>query len=255
MNRNEIYDFSYKYLLEISKNVVSKEEIDAFINETDTKELNNLADVFEMLLSILQDFQMFPKVINYNVRKNDIKEIIHFPDIEYCASLNSAELAKVFIDRFAAKGEKSWTRYSKGIVSGAKFLNNFKTLAEFKAMCDSFDKNIMTREAYALFLQTKIDNMGFASACNWLKELGYKDYLKPDVHIKDICVALELVDSNANDMLCFEAAEKVAEDCKVDAYKLDKVWWLICSGNYYRLEKQLPNPQKNKEDFLKKISQ
>ena len=53
---------------------------------------------------------------------------------------------------------------------------------------------------------------------------------------------------------CFEAMVKVARACNVDPYKLDKLWWLICSGNFYRYNKQLKNHQKNKEDFINLIA-
>ena len=96
--------------------------------------------------------------------------------------------------------------------------------------------------------------MGFAIACNWLKELGYVNYPKPDVHMKDICQALGLINGKRTDIDCFEAMVKVARECNVEPYKLDKVWWLICSGNYYRYNIRLSNPQKNKTDFLDKIS-
>ena len=95
--------------------------------------------------------------------------------------------------------------------------------------------------------------MGFAVACNWLKELGYVNYPKPDVHMKDICYAFGLIDSKKRDIDCFEAMIRVANECEVEPYKLDKVWWLICSGNFYRYDIQLPNPQKTKNDFLSHI--
>ena len=113
----------------------------------------------------------------------------------------------------------------------------------------SFNKNDMTREAFALFLSRKIFNMGFAIACNWLKELGYYKYAKPDTHTKDVCRSLELL-TDDDDIKCFEAMIKTANEAGVEAYKVDKVWWLICSGNYYRYNIILPNPRQRKERFL-----
>ena len=255
MNQKNIYKFSYDYLIEISKDFLSKEKVDSFINQTDAANLNSLSDVYEILLVILQDFQMYPKVINYADREADIKEAIHFPDLKYCAALKPEELASCFINKYNAKGKMCWVRYCKGVVSGAKYLSQFKDLEDFKNVCDSFDANEVTREAYALFLQTKIDNMGFAIACNWLKELGYMNYPKPDVHMKDICFALDFIDQKKNDIDCFEAMLLVAKQCGIEPYKLDKVWWLICSGNYYRYNIQLPNPQKNKAIFINKLKE
>ena len=91
--------------------------------------------------------------------------------------------------------------------------------------------------------------MGFAIACNWLKELGYYKYAKPDTHIKDVCLALNLIQNN-DDISCFEAIIKVANAAGIDAYKVDKVWWLICSGNFYRYNIVLPHPKHRKEQFI-----
>jgi len=250
MDINEIYKFSYDFLVDISKNVVTKEEINDFIENVDADNCNCISGAFEMLLVTLQDFQMYPKVINYAGRKEEIKNYIHFPDLSYCANLDAKELSDYFISKYNSNSKRCWLQYCKGIISGAKFLSQFRDYNKFKETCDAFNTSDTTREAYALFLSTKINNMGFAIACNWLKELGYKNYPKPDVHMKDICFAFGLIDEKKNDIDCFEAMIKVARICNVDPYKLDKVWWLICSGNFYRYNKQLSNSQKNKEKFI-----
>lgn len=127
----------------------------------------------------------------------------------------------------------------------------FKDYNDFKSTFDSFDNNDMTREAFALLLSTKIYNMGFALACDWLKELGYYHYAKPDTHTKDICAALNL-SANDDPIGCFEAMVKIAKSAEVDAYKVDKVWWLICTGNFYRYNVKLPlaGSPKLKEKFI-----
>lgn len=253
MKINKIYNFSYNYLIKISKGKVSKTDIDSFIGTPDVTSFSSLEDAFGMLLVILQDFQMYPNVIKYHERETEIKKEIHFPNIIYCSKLNADKLADKFVKKFKSNSSGCWSRYCKGIVSGAKFLSGFKDYNSLKATLDSFDLNIVTREALALFLQTKINNMGFAIACNWLKELGYVNYTKPDVHMKDVCQAFGLIDNTKNDLECFEAMDMVANRCGVEPYKLDKVWWLICSGNFYRYGIQLPYPQKTKADFIKAI--
>ena len=210
-------------------------------------------EAYNLLLVILQDFQMYPKVIKYRDREKEIKEKIGFPELNKVKGLNPIDLSNYFIKKYNSNSKKCWLQYCKGIVSGARFLSQFKDYYDFKNTFDSFDKNNTTREAFALFLQSKIDNMGFAIACNWLKELGYKNYPKPDVHMKDICYAFGLIDENKNDIDCFEAMCKISDVCNIDPYKLDKVWWLICSGNFYRYNKQLLNSKKNKVLFIKSI--
>ena len=254
MTHSSIYSFSYEYLLKISNEIVSKEEVDDFINNPDVTSCDSIEKAYEMLLIILQDFQMYPNVINFRARSEDIKAKIRFPDVSYCANMDPKELAEYFIEKYNANGKRLWNNYCRSIITGATFLCKFEDYSEFKKTFDEFDTNDLTREAFALYLQTKIFNMGFALACNWLKELGYNNYPKPDVHMKDVCEALGLIDSNKTDIDCFEAMTKVARECNVDPYKLDKVWWLICSGNYYRYDKKLPHPQSNKEEFIKLLN-
>lgn len=55
----DIYKFSYNYLLEISKDIASKEEIDDFINTVDAIHCTSISEVYDVLLAILQDFQIY----------------------------------------------------------------------------------------------------------------------------------------------------------------------------------------------------
>ena len=76
------------------------------------------------------------------------------------------------------------------------------------------------------------------------------NYSKPDTHMKDICLALGMIKDKNDAVGCFRAMNTVAEAGHVEPYRLDKVWWLICSGNFYRLNKKLDNPRLNQERFL-----
>lgn len=252
MNLKDVYDFSHGFLVEQANGYVSKQKVDEFISNPDKKELTSLADAYELLLNILQDFNRYPNVIKFSERNDKIKSILDNYNLEYIASLQPEDLLAKFKTEFKFDKDAMWLRYTKGVISGAKFMCSFKDFNEFKSTFDSFNVNDMTREAFALFLSKKIDNMGFAIACNWLKELGYYQYAKPDTHTKDICDALGLAPKD-DDLACFEAMVRVSKDAGVEAYKVDKVWWLICSGNFYRYNILLPNPGQRKEQFLSEL--
>ena len=86
-----------------------------------------------------------------------------------------------------------------------------------------------------------MSGIGFALACDLLKELGYEDYPKPDVHLMDVFSELNLC--RKTQIYTYEAIVKMAEVCKeelndssITPYKVDKIFWLICSGRFY-LEK------------------
>lgn len=256
MNLKEVYESSYNYLLNITNGIISEQQIDKFIRYSDSGNWNSIKEAYEILAVILQDYDRFPNLIKYKEREKEIRAILKdFEDLNYIASLNSEELCSKFKSKFNFSKETMWKRYCKGLISGAKFLLQFDTVEELKSTLDSFNANDMTREAFALLLSQKIDNMGFAIACNWVKELGYYEYPKPDTHTKDICRTLKLIDSKSKDIDAFEAIVKVAKEAQVPAYTVDKVWWLICSGNFYRYNIQLENQKQLKVKFLNALSQ
>ena len=121
-------------------------------------------------------------------------------------------------------------------MDAANFMSNFKDIEDFKSFVTQFDYNLPTRIALPLLISTKISGIGFALACDFLKELGYTSYPKPDVHLIQVFVGAGL--SSNDPISVFEAIVRMAEDCKdidleVTPYKIDKIIWLICSGRFY----------------------
>lgn len=176
-----------------------------------------------------------PKVINYNGREPQVREILHGYDYDVVSSMNEEELYWRFRDTFDIKSrdskQNSWKKWSNSIVDSARFVSGFKDAEEFRGFVGQFSFNTSTRMALPLLISTKIRGMGFALACNALKELGYVDYPKPDVHMEDICVACGLSGDKPYEV--FEALVRMAEDNQVTPYEVDKTLWLICSGKYY----------------------
>ena len=100
-----------------------------------------------------------------------------------------------------------------------------------------YDYNTVTRMSLPLLISSKISGIGFALACDLLKELGYTYYPKPDVHMIDVFHGIGLCEKDP--ISVFETIERIATDCRtvddsVTPYKVDKVFWLICSGNFYK---------------------
>ena len=74
--------------------------------------------------------------------------------------------------------------------------------------------------------------MGFALVCDALKEMGFISFSKPDVHIKRIFTELGICGDD--DEAVFNALDELAKDNNVSPYKADKIFWLICSGYFYK---------------------
>jgi hypothetical protein len=127
-----------------------------------------------------------------------------------------------------------WPRYCLTIMSGARFLTQFASADDFYEWVDAFDMlDDRARPALPMLLAQEIDGFGFALACNFVKELGYENFSKPDVHVKDIFWALGLSPRGTDEYEVFKAVARVARHAGVTPYNVDKLFWLVGSGYFY----------------------
>jgi hypothetical protein len=126
-----------------------------------------------------------------------------------------------------------WPRYCKSILSGAWFLSQFSTADDFYRWVDLFDEDERARPALPLLLAQEIEGFGFALACDLLNGLGFENFFKPDVHVKDIFGGLGLCAEGAGDYEVFRAVGRLARNASVTPYNADKLFWLVGSGYFY----------------------
>lgn len=126
-----------------------------------------------------------------------------------------------------------WPHYCKTILSAANFIEQFASAEDFFSWADFFDRDDRARASLPMLLSREIEGLGFALSCDFLKELGYVNFPKPDVHLRDIFTALHLCPKNSGDYQLFKAIIRVAGHAEVSAYNADKVFWLIGSGYFY----------------------
>jgi thermostable 8-oxoguanine DNA glycosylase len=126
-----------------------------------------------------------------------------------------------------------WPRYCRTILSSAKFLSQFESANDFYDWVDFFDKDERARAALPMLLDQEIEGFGFALACDFVMGLGYENFSKPDVHIKEIFQELGLCPWGTSDYEVFKAVARVARNVGVTPYNVDKQFWLIGSGNFY----------------------
>lgn len=160
------------------------------------------------------------------------------------AYTNENQLTEGFKKYFEIKNIQSsrnlWRLLAKGVISGTKFLSSFDDKSEFDTFINKFSLNEYTREALPMLLAKEIDGFGFALACDFLKELGYRDYPKPDVHLIKIFSELKL--SIAVDYEVYKAIIRMSKVVNEDAYTVDKYFWLISTGKFY------PDPNDPKKE-------
>jgi hypothetical protein len=126
-----------------------------------------------------------------------------------------------------------WPRYCRSVLSGARFLSQFSTADDFYRWVDLFDEDERARPALPLLLAQEIEGFGFALACDLLNGLGYENFSKPDVHVKDIFGGLGLCAKGAGDYEVFRAVGRLARNAGVTPYNADKLFWLVGSGYFY----------------------
>lgn len=131
------------------------------------------------------------------------------------------------------RGPRSiWPRFCRSALSAATFISRFGSVDDFVAWVGFFDKDDRARPALPILLASEIYGIGFPLACDFLKELGYQDFCKPDVHLKKILGTLHLTESE-NDYAVFKAIVRIARSNDATPYAVDKMFWLIGSGNFY----------------------
>ncbi len=230
----EIYNIAYNYLLNILPEQLKEEDLEKYFIG-DNAEFSSLKDVYIQIIRYAQNYQRMPNVIKFEERIHEIGHILYDFDYEQISSISVKDLYYTFRKELhiTSKDSKmnSWYKWSNSVIDAAKFVCNFKDVEDFKKFVALYSYNTVTRMSLPLLISSKISGIGFALACDLLKELGYLNYPKPDVHIIDIFSQLGLSDENPINV--FEAVVKMAEYCNVTPYKVDKILWLISSGRFY----------------------
>lgn len=202
----------------------------------------DMTEVYYRMLESLQNAGMRPSVIGGSIGGVDrLKPVLcdfhpmevvrRFTDWQSVMDEIQVQLQPRGKIRLAPRS--IWPMYCRGILTSAVFLGQFPSLAEFQEWVDFFDKDDRARVALPMLLDLEIEGLGFALACDFLKEIGYSNFAKPDVHLRDIFTGLGLCPERANDYQLFNAIVRVANHVGETLYRVDKIFWLIGSGHLY----------------------
>ena len=126
-----------------------------------------------------------------------------------------------------------WPHYCRTILSAANFVEQFSSVSDFFDWVDFFDQDDRARASLPMLLSQEIEGFGFALSCDFLKEMGYANFPKPDIHLRDIFTSLSLCWDKSSDYQLFKAVIRVAQHAGVSPYNADKLFWLIGSGYFY----------------------
>lgn len=205
------------------------------------QKLENLEQAMEQLAFSLQNRQRLPNIIRFAENKGYYQKILcgFNPKLILTTYKNPEEMYKKIKGLETSKSSR--IQYAEYIFSAALFLSQFKDIFDFKEFINRFSYNYYTNAALPMILSKEIKGLGFALACDFLKEIGLDKYPKPDTHIIMILEELGLLDSNSKDKtyLGYKIILELAEVLKCTPYYLDKVLWLNCTGNFYLDNKKI----------------
>lgn len=252
------YELAKYYLAEILQ--IKEPIIEKYLNPLSIypkPKSNNI--LYQRLLESAQNANMKPKIIGEAIGGVDkLALILNGFDPEYVSKTygdNWEAVLDQIVEKLKPRGmvrrtpRSIWPRYCQTILSAAEFMRQFDSADEFFKWVDDFDGDDRSRAALPMLIDHEIDGFGFALSCDFLKELGYVNFPKPDVHLHDIFTALELCPASSDDYNLFKAITRVAKNAGVTPYALDKVFWLIGSGNFYA-DPEIGSIGSHKQEFI-----
>jgi hypothetical protein len=217
----------------------------------DAQKPTALSAIYERLLGSAQSAQSMPNVIGGSIGGTEKLSGILFefdPAVVAKKYPRSEEGCRRLFDdirkQLAPRGKLNynprslWKRFCTSVTSGAAFLAQFPDVQAFYKWAEPCDADEDGRVQLAKMIAQQVDGIGFALACDFLKEIGFTNFSKPDVHIKEIFSRLGL-SATRDDVEVFKAVGRVARNVGVTAYDVDQLFWLVGSGYFYLVERRL----------------
>ncbi len=262
-----VYSLAKSYLPSLGISGLTQEVFNRYLDpkilRPKPKTISTTEGLYRRLLESLQNANMKATVIGKSVGGIDRLDTVLFGfnpnEVLRAYDTNWDRLLQVIVEKLKPRGQirrtsqSLWPKYCKGILSSAEFLQQFSSADDFYSWVNFFVKDERARASLPMIISREIQGYGFALACDFLKELGYVEFPKPDVHLRDIFSALNLCDCPKDDYHLFKAIVRVAHNASVTPYNADKTFWLIGSGNFYADSKigRIPSQKKQFMQFAK----
>jgi hypothetical protein len=239
VNPSKVVELTEKYVLSKSQN--NQEKLDYYLNEWKYRKPNSIRELYRNLLMHAQNRQGMPNSIG-DIDK--LKDLLFNFDPKL-VSKNYTDWQDLFIkiqNSYEPPGRMEidnsrnlWVVYSKSILSTSKFLSRFESLTQFEEYVDQFisTNNVDLRIALPLLLSEELFGFGFALSCDFIKENVSPEFVKPDVHIKDIFIGIDICSESDTDFVVFRKIINFSKDTGKKPYWIDKLFWLVGSKTYY----------------------
>jgi len=149
--------------------------------------------------------------------------------------------------------KRAWRIFKNGVVDGASYLKEFEGQ---KKSYEYIDHKVATEDQawdLALEIDGKIEGVGPALACDFLKEIGVDHYCKPDVWIKSTFSRLRLIGETNQDRQAFGVIWHMSSLTGYSPAVRDKIFWMAASGRWDKtLDKQLEQPARKKQQMWRR---
>ena len=245
-----IYKNAEAFLFEIAPKGIQADEMEKYFIVPKTEKTK--ADILYGLLGSLQNRAMMTNTIGlWNEKRAPVfKEIFFNYDAGAILEAYTADsLFECFKEHFNVdSSKKSFADYAKSVISACQFLNKFDSAEDFDTYVMRYYNNVDARIELAQILEKEIIGIGFALACDFLKDIGYEAYAKPDTHLMKIFNELSLCENKPIPM--YRTFVEMANAVGKTPYAVDKVFWLIGSGNFYLHNIKVGH---NKDKFIEKM--
>jgi hypothetical protein len=269
MNQEDIDKFVYseakKFLLDLCIADVNSSLIEKYLNPASLQQPpDSIPKIYERILESAQNANMKSGVIGRAIGgiKNlsqvlfrfDPEKVLRRYDNDWEKLLDDIERKIHPTGKIRRTNRSIWPQYCRTILSGAEFISQFVSAADFFEWVDFFDQDNRARPSLPMLLSREISGFGFALGCDFLKEMGYVNFPKPDVHLRDIFQGIGLCVEKPDDYILFKSIIRVSLHAQVTPYDADKIFWLIGSGYFYD-DPQIGNNGRigsNKKEFVEK---
>lgn len=262
----KITDAAYEYLKRITQHIDNKEEkIERHLKVPEKP--HEMKNVFKRMIISSANRQMGRNVILTRTEKDGneigvLKDVLfdfdHKKVLEHYRFKEKSLLSDAIKELIKAGKIKEetkvrvndnslWPKFCNSILSSAKFLSKFKDIDDLIDWMNFFNKDSRSRVALPMIISKEVEGFGFALACDFLKEIGYEGFGKPDVHIKEVFYGLKLSDSK-EDYFVFNDLVEFANLADKSPFYIDKLFWLCSTGNFHYDKIEVKT---NRSDFIK----
>lgn len=230
---------------------------------------SGLSQIFAQMAFHAQNATMISNIVNFEKNKDFLNSALcHFDPKAFIKKYNNSKRDNAVLNivedlRFKNNRGLKWDsskskpenkdcivkRFANTLLDCAECISKFKNRDEFlKDLLKNYGKEKDFRRLIRYFKSKIQHGFSIALTCDFLKEFdeAFSNLPKPDVHIKDtLCAYYGYKDEYfSGDTKEFECIEKMQSlTCEINknlkpkkeitVYQLDRMIWLICSGNFF----------------------